>query len=186
MGLWPETRKHFPMERATRHVQGKTLECPPQAVRSLGRICKGPNLKEREEQVPSGDPRIASWCPQGEVKQGVRGSALGDPANLVFQTGCHLGAQHSHAQLQPATSTLTQQASLGVFQDTGCKGLQQSPRTHQNRRGGRAGQESCWLGVEPQAGREARTRGQGATGLAVRPSFSTKLLCNLGQVTARL
>lgn len=129
---------------------------------------------------------IASWCPQREVKQGVRGSALGDPANLVFQTGCHLGAQHSHTQLQPATSTLTQQASLGVFQDTGSKGLQQSPRTHQNRRVGRAGQESCWPGVEPQPGREMRTRGRGDTSLAVRPSFSTKLLCNLGQVTARL
>lgn len=30
-------------------------------------------------------------------------SALGCPANLVFQTGCHLGAEHGQAQLQPGT-----------------------------------------------------------------------------------
>lgn len=52
--------------------------------------------------MTSSDPRrTASWCPQGTVKQGLRVSALGCPANLTFQMDKRVTLGQSMAKLSP-------------------------------------------------------------------------------------
>lgn len=52
--------------------------------------------------MTSSDPQsTASWCPQGTVKQGLRVSALGCPANLTCRMDKCITSGQSTAKLSP-------------------------------------------------------------------------------------
>lgn len=121
LGLGLEARKHSPKEKATRSLEGTSGEgsgMPFRSSKTFRRICSGPSLEVRKGQMTSGDPLgTASWNPQGTVKQGLRVSALGCPANVTFETT----SVSSQGRAWPSSAP-----AWGLH--AGCRGLQKSQR----------------------------------------------------------
>lgn len=118
MGLWLETRKHFPMEKPTRMLEGPGMSFPGSKTFKWVLQRSYPQGEGGTDDLwrPSGDSKLESTSKAGPQSLCTRVPSQPDIASGQW---CHRRVQHSQAQLQPGACTLVQPGSLDASQERG-------------------------------------------------------------------